>query len=1029
MFGAMLTTIIICGSLIVGDSIKLSLTKINVEKLGKIDHVVTSGDRYFSSSLKDRLNISDNKISSVLHVRGVSISGENSSISDNLNVYGIDNNFSDLYKQDIPVISEDEVILNRKLADVLQVKKGDVVTLRLEKPSLYPVEAPLSSRESLSITLRLTVTNIVPNTGAGRFSIQDSQRIPSNIFIDIDFLNREFSMDSRSNLMLIPLDIDSVEIEQYISEVITAEDIGLSFNSLEKNDLLISDRIFIDDVISESILSVIKSEPVFSYFINSAQYQNRSTPYSFITTLNSTLEYYKLNDNQIIINSWVAEDLEVNVGDKIDLSFYQFDNNLTETVTEFEVKEIVDIEDLSGTSDLIPLFHGLHGTESCSQWEPGIPVDLDNIRIKDEEYWTKWNNRPKFIISYNKALELWSNGYGSSTGILIDKNSKDDINSIISAIPLEKLGFSIVDIKNRTVEAGMNSIDFTQLFIALSFFLIISSMMFCGVMFSLYVTQRKKSLLTLYALGFKTRYIKTLFLSEALLSSVLGSIIGILFSRLYTGIILNALKTVWNPAIRTGDLDIYVLPRSIIVGFLIGLITTVLAILIELKSITKLLPGAGIKEFKDRSLILKIIITVSGVFSLVLLFIPIGDVVINFLIAGTLLLIFFISIFGYFLSISQKYNYKVSIPGLAINKLRGRPKQSLLIVLLLSCCFFLITTVNAHRKDVTKGLSNNSSGSGGFDYIAETALPLTYNNLEENLGNIDFVPFRVKSGNDFSCLNLNKISVPGLLGVDSISLKKRDSFSLVGVADGYNIQNSWDLLKTSSDNSIIPAFADMAAITWGLSLKLGDIVDMEDERGQQFSIKLVGGLNNSILQGNLIIDEEYFRKLYPSSDGYRVILLDVKQQENLLPNIKRVLRPKGLYIDSTANRLKQFYSVESAYLDIFFLLGALGLILGIVALAIVILRNAEQDKNSTELLKAIGFNRVMLLKLELYSYCFLLVPALVFGSVSSIVANRGAASGTSLILTLVIGVTGFIWVFISSVLITRKKELTSLRRE
>ena len=37
--------------------------------------------------------------------------------------------------------------------------------------------------------------------------------------------------------------------------------------------------------------------------------------------------------------------------------------------------------------------------------------------------------------------------------------------------------------------------------------------------------------------------------------------------------------------------------------------------------------------------------------------------------------------------------------------------------------------------------------------------------------------------------------------------------------------------------------------------KVGDTIDYVDERGQPFKVRIVGAVANSILQGQLIIDE------------------------------------------------------------------------------------------------------------------------------------------------------------------------------
>ena len=38
---------------------------------------------------------------------------------------------------------------------------------------------------------------------------------------------------------------------------------------------------------------------------------------------------------------------------------------------------------------LMPAFPGLADVNNCRDWKPGVPVNLDKIRPKDEQYWNE----------------------------------------------------------------------------------------------------------------------------------------------------------------------------------------------------------------------------------------------------------------------------------------------------------------------------------------------------------------------------------------------------------------------------------------------------------------------------------------------------------------------------------------------------------------------------------------------------------------------------------------------------------------
>jgi putative ABC transport system permease protein len=81
----------------------------------------------------------------------------------------------------------------------------------------------------------------------------------------------------------------------------------------------------------------------------------------------------------------------------------------------FIVKDIKDIDSGYFQKSFMPEFPGLADAGSCSDWNTGIPIDLDKIRDKDEDYWDDYKGTPKAIISFSTGQKLWSNQYGQYT--------------------------------------------------------------------------------------------------------------------------------------------------------------------------------------------------------------------------------------------------------------------------------------------------------------------------------------------------------------------------------------------------------------------------------------------------------------------------------------------------------------------------------------------------------------------------------------------------------------------------------------
>jgi hypothetical protein len=316
------------------------------------------------------------------------------------------------------------------------------------------------------------------------------------------------------------------------------------------------------------------------------------------------------------------------------------------------------------------------------------------------------------------------------------------------------------------------------------------------------------------------------------------------------------------------------------------------------------------------------------------------------------------------------------------------------------------------------------------------------------LQGVNFVPFRVRDGDDASCLNLNRAQKPRILGVNPSPLAGR--FTFADAAKGLDRSKGWELLhslfpsdgdrdRVRGSDDEIPAIADANSIQWALGKKLGDTLDYTDERGRTFKLRLVGSLANSILQGSLIIDEAEFTKRFPSESGHRMFLLDVPT--NAIPQVSatlsRAMQDVGFELTSTVQRLNAFNAVQNTYLGTFQILGGLGLLLGSAGLGIVVLRNVLERRGELGLLTAVGFNRHSLQNLILGEHGALLALGLGIGILSAVVAVLPAILSPAMhlpwrSLTLTLGavlVNGLLWAWLATRYALRGNLLAALRNE
>jgi ABC-type antimicrobial peptide transport system permease subunit len=283
---------------------------------------------------------------------------------------------------------------------------------------------------------------------------------------------------------------------------------------------------------------------------------------------------------------------------------------------------------------------------------------------------------------------------------------------------------------------------------------------------------------------------------------------------------------------------------------------------------------------------------------------------------------------------------------------------------------------------------------------AETTVPIAYDlNTEYGrkqhaladeplLSKIKFIQLPTLSGNDASCLNLNKVAQPSVIGVPSALFDSQKMFSFVSLDDEVNKSAPWDALNRTYPANTIVAFADQTVITWGLQKKTGDTLKYLDEAGNTLNIKLIGGLENSIFQGYILISDSLFHKSFPSHSSSRVLLIDScgNEADTIASSLSYLLQDLGITMVPASQRLAEFNTIQNTYLSVFVMLGGLGIIIGVLGLGFFLVRNMQERQWEMSLYIALGFNRRHVRKLIFYEYGIMLVAGILIGALSGMVS-------------------------------------------
>ncbi|MFZ9024460.1 MAG: hypothetical protein ACO3BO_06905 [Anaerohalosphaeraceae bacterium] len=126
------------GALLVGDSVRHTLWSISEMRLGKTQLAMTTGDRFFRQELADQLAINlDTLIVPVLAIKGVLESPDGSIRINNINVYGIEENFWQLAHQSESTVAfdpDDGMLISQSVASRLDQQTAELL-LRMQPAS------------------------------------------------------------------------------------------------------------------------------------------------------------------------------------------------------------------------------------------------------------------------------------------------------------------------------------------------------------------------------------------------------------------------------------------------------------------------------------------------------------------------------------------------------------------------------------------------------------------------------------------------------------------------------------------------------------------------------------------------------------------------------------------------------------------------------------------------------------------------------------------------------------------------------
>jgi putative ABC transport system permease protein len=985
-------------SLGVGDALEKELERLARVRRGRATDVLTFS-RPLSHDVEARVGAMGAKAAAVYDARARTRVPEGPHIEST--VLGIDDAFTALQGLSFGAPKGRDAFLSQALAQALGVSAGETVLVDVPKARALSSSLLFGDRSGSQATVRLKVTKVLGSDEGGEFTLRPSPDLPRTVFASLETLagavalneaKAGASVSSRpalANRVLLSVSEPSAKEEaaRTLGASFTLEDFGLRVSDQPLGTVIHSSEATIAPALESAIRASLTSPPqdALAYLATGIDLRETSIPYSVVMGLSadelrarSGTNGAAPNPGAIWLSEWTARDLSAKVGDKVTLHFdlWREAGRLEPQTREMVIEGIVPDAKSSLDRSLVPTYPGISDAPSLGEWEPPFPIELARIRPKDEEYWKRHGPSPKAYLEIQAARAMFGDSGSRLTTLFVANARAADVErDLLSRLRQGPPPYAAQDLASSS--GASSALDFGAYFAGFSALLIMSALLVAAAFVRFLFETRSRELGVLRLCGWTAKDVRRLCTVEASLLSGLGSLLGLILAPLASIGLQQILRPVWArgisepPALVTGP--------SLVVSAILGFVLCAVALTLALRATLKrepldlLLSREGqpsSASARRRDFLLPSAAAIAFVAVVVAMrsgALPDGPGF--FLLGGCVLTVGTGLMRAWAFRGGGSRAARDSVQ-LGLRGLRFRPARMLLVAVLLSSATFVVFAVSSFAKRDTSDRSAKGP-RGGFDLFIETSGPVfddlatPEGRVRAGLGDKDgplakvgVARFRLREGEDTSCLNLYAPRNPRILGVEKAFRDLgRFSFASSLGKDDAEKSNPWLLLTPGPDSeSEVPAIVDANSLQYVLHKSLGGTMEIVDGHGRPLRLRFVAALKESALRSEILIAEESFQKFFPEAEGYRVFLAEAPAGEpELAQAFRDAWRDRGALVSSLGDRLARYYEVENTYLASFQWLGALAAALSTLTLVAVAARSVFERRVEWFVLRALGF--------------------------------------------------------------------------
>lgn len=897
--GVVVSTAVIVGALLLGDSLSVTLQQRFAARLGPVARAVLP-PRPLSLALS-----AASGGAGLRHLAGSAIAEDGAAVP--VRVLGVDAAGRALWP-DLPPLSPRAAAISPALAEDFGLRPGDGLVLAVEAATRLPAGSAFAERrhERLQRRLRVEVAAVLPAAGVGGFSLDPGLAPPRSVWLDRVWLAGALGEDRIDALVggtgltlgqptLADLGLRLV-VEPEAGQV-TVQGDGLVLSPT----LLAAGRETAErSGGSAAAVAVHLADRIVRAGGGEASY-----------VLIAAAEGEGPDEDGIDLAAWLAADLGAAPGDRLTISVPLAAGRFA--TVPLTVRHVVADAVAVQAATRVPVVPGLTDAERIERWDLPYPIESARINERDDAWWAAHRTAPRAFVAAALLRRLWHEGpLGAAgpwaSGLRVRPPAGEPAEAFAVrldaalrlAVGPEASGLAVRDLRAETAQRARGNADLAGLFLGLGSVVILAGLALATAVVRFQVGRRAAEVGVLLACGWDVGAVRRLLWYEALGIAATGAVLGGLLGVGWAWLLIALLRTAWGGAAVGVPLSLHVAPGPLLAGMLAGLLAGALAAAWGLRALSQRAPLA--------------------------------------LLAG-------------WRAVATAHRRR-RLPLFLAEPLRF-PGRSLLTAGLMAAAGLILVLVAAQRQGAVA--EGRDGPCGGYALRLTCALPLPEDLAtpagrsrlgftaadEAVLAGAEVAAFLLGPGEDVSCRNPARPVQPRVLGC----LAPGSGFGLPDAA--------WAALRQDADP--IPVLGDAESLRWTLGIS-GPGETPLTLGGNERRVRVAGAFPGSVFAGELLMGEAAFRRCFPAVAAPQRFLISLPPERaaTAAALLRRRLAGLGAEVETTAALVAAQHAVRDAYLSLFLALGGLGLLIGAGGLAVLLARGALERRAELAVLAALG---------------------------------------------------------------------------